>query len=1467
MVVLGKNCTVVRRTGLRVKVNGFASAIGSLNDVPVVDAVLVYVDEYTKEEYFMVVYNALYVPTMRHHLFPPFLMREAGLVVNEVPKIQSPDPDENTHSIYDPESKLRIPLKLNGIFSYFDCRGMTRNEMRNWKQRPQIHATPMGKTWNPYNPVYANEEAGFIDARGRFVDDRLPSKRKFHLIDETEDAWVNSADVQDTWVDPMSVEQYDELVRENFESASTILSDDADVSRSVASVSSILVGEDLADALDELEVSARYGMAGGSMSSCTVMDDLFEELSETGEPSQFERDLRATINEGVASIAALASKEQVGVTAERLSKIWRISDEEAQKTLDQTTQHGRYSYDTTISREFPTNDRGLRYKRLVDTVFFTDTMFVTGKAKSTRGYKACQVFVSDKGFVWIKLMKSIEMAEFLLALKGFVKEVGIPESLVCDPHRSQTAQEVRRFLYEVGTTLRVLERGTQWANLAERFIGILKNGTRADLAESNAPMVFWDYALERRAAIMNLTARGNHKLGGLNPYTATLGETADISNICGFGWFEWCYYLEDRGASVAQFPYQKAKLGRCLGPTKHVGNEMCQWVLTQKGTVVPRRTLRRLTPHELSVTNETERDKRRVFMDEIRRRYGDALNLPSPGKAILPTIEEETEEDLYEMWLNDPTDMTPWFDGDEGNDGTIDYEPIASEVTASSFPEADVLNNDGKPINPHSLTDMMIGVEVLLSPQGEKCAKLCKVLRRSVDKDGKTTGVYDPDPALNTMIYDCKFPSGAVEKYAANIIAQNVLEQVDNDGHYTVTLKQILDHRREGNAVSKEQRFITMRNGQRKLRQSTVGWKFFVEYTDGSSQWVALKDLKETNPVQVAEYVVARKIDDQVAFAWWVPYTLRKKSSIIASVKARAKRKTHKYGFEIPMDVDHAFRIDKKNGNHKWRDALIKEMNQLGVALKILENDEKLPVGYTKATGHLIFDVKLDLTHKARWVKDGHRTPEPDTSNYAGVVSRESVRIAFTYAAMMGLPVMAGDIRNAYLQAPTSEKHYIVCGREFGEQNVGKRALITRAIYGGRVAGRDFWLHLRECMQQLGFTSSKGDADVWYRPATKKDGTPYMEYCLLYVDDVLIVSENAEAVMRNEIGRYWNLKEDSIGKPSIYLGGKCREVTLANGTKCWAFGAAQYVRSAVENVEKWLKQSDRKLPKRADAPFKTGYRPEIDVSRELAGEEASYYQSLIGILRWIVELGRIDICLEVSMMSSHLALPREGHLEALFHIFAYLKKYFNAELVYDPTKPNIDRNLFQQQDWTYSTMSPEMMTEVLPPDMPEARGEGFVIRCYVDADHAGDAVTRRSRTGFIVFLNNAPIYWYSKRQGSVESSTYQAEFTAMKEAAEYIRSLRYRLRMMGIPVEEAAYIFGDNKSVLANTINPGSTLKKKCAAVAYHLVREGVARGEWITAWISTHLNIADLLTKPMSSGEKRNGFVKKVLQHIFRKE
>ena len=106
-------------------------------------------------------------------------------------------------------------------------------------------------------------------------------------------------------------------------------------------------------------------------------------------------------------------------------------------------------------------------------------------------------------------------------------------------------------------------------------------------------------------------------------------------------------------------------------------------------------------------------------------------------------------------------------------------------------------------------------------------------------------------------------------------------------------------------------------------------------------------------------------------------------------------------------------------------------MTNVGIEFQLLEQGEQAPPGWTKASRHIIFDIKMDFTRKARWVKDGHKTPDPTTSAYDIVVSRESVRIALPYYALMGLDVMAADVQNAYLQAPSSEKHYVICGAEF----------------------------------------------------------------------------------------------------------------------------------------------------------------------------------------------------------------------------------------------------------------------------------------------------------------------------------------------------------------------------------------------------------------------------------------------------
>ena len=164
--------------------------------------------------------------------------------------------------------------------------------------------------------------------------------------------------------------------------------------------------------------------------------------------------------------------------------------------------------------------------------------------------------------------------------------------------------------------------------------------------------------------------------------------------------------------------------------------------------------------------------------------------------------------------------------------------------------------------------------------------------------------------------------------------------------------------------------------------------------------------------------------------------------------------------------------MDTLNGNTLWENSRKLEMSNVGVVFEILKPGDKSPPGWKKASGHLIYDVKMDFNRKSRWVKDGHRTPNPKTSCYSWVVSCESIQTALNYAALHKIDVRAEDIQNAYLQAASSEKHFIYCGEEFGLEHAGSVALIRRALYGGKAAGRDFWHHLRSCMECIQFKSS-----------------------------------------------------------------------------------------------------------------------------------------------------------------------------------------------------------------------------------------------------------------------------------------------------------------------------------------------------------------------------------------------------------
>ena len=154
-----------------------------------------------------------------------------------------------------------------------------------------------------------------------------------------------------------------------------------------------------------------------------------------------------------------------------------------------------------------------------------------------------------------------------------------------------------------------------------------------------------------------------------------------------------------------------------------------------------------------------------------------------------------------------------------------------------------------------------------------------------------------------------------------------------------------------------------------------------------------------------------------------------------------------------------------------------------------------------------------------------------------------------------------------------------------------------------------------------------------------------------------------------------------IAPPNIYLGGKVKKMRFPNTVEARTFSSSQYFQEAVSNVDKFLQDLDGSmLPMKINATVFYGYRPELDSSPKLDVAYGTNYQPLIGILWWMVDLGRADIYWEVSMMSSHLALPIEGHLSQVFHIFAYLKKHHNSALVFDPSYPDVNIDTFLKHD-------------------------------------------------------------------------------------------------------------------------------------------------------------------------------------------
>ena len=267
-------------------------------------------------------------------------------------------------------------------------------------------------------------------------------------------------------------------------------------------------------------------------------------------------------------------------------------------------------------------------------------------------------------------------------------------------------------------------------------------------------MVFWDYCAENRSSITNLTNKDVFQLRGNTSHYATFGEEGDISKICQFGWYQWIYFW---GASAA-FTFPSHVLGHCLGPDNNEINEMAQWVIKSNVQIVPQRTMHKLTADELVLESEVK--KRADFTEAIKQQCGDSISI-----TVSIRLNPKDDDETYDL----------------------PFDEVAPKV-----PELDIVDDEGTPIHPTFMADILINAEVFIT-QGEDL-RLAKVILRYVDQDGEVIVNHNDILVLSNFMYNVEFPDGAEKLYLSNIISDNILNQVDADGYHQQSIDSILEH-------------------------------------------------------------------------------------------------------------------------------------------------------------------------------------------------------------------------------------------------------------------------------------------------------------------------------------------------------------------------------------------------------------------------------------------------------------------------------------------------------------------------------------------------------------------------------------------------------------------------------------------------------------------------------------------------
>ena len=668
--------------------------------------------------------------------------------------------------------------------------------------------------------------------------------------------------------------------------------------------------------------------------------------------------------------------------------------------------------------------------------------------------------------------------------------------------------------------------------------------------------------------------------------------------------------------------------------------------------------------------------------------------------------------------------------------------------------------------------------------------------------------------------YRVEFPNGKQRIYEyAELIA--LANKADEDGEERWTYEDIKGHRWSPDPRLK---------GKIELLIKWIGYE--------DKTWEPMEVIKTDDPVTLAKYAKDKGLLELSTWQWAKRYVKNKKKQIrMLRHLNKSKRKStgvkYQFGVRVPRTPREAIELDEADGTTHWTDAMKKETDLISEEYNCFReiNDNENLRDYQYIPLLWAFAVKYDGRRRARLVAGGHVTNDLDFDIYSGNVELETVRTAFIARELYDLEVITADIASAYIQADTCEKVYTIAGPEFGIKWKGKKVAITKALYGLKASGGMWHQKLADNLRNMGFRPSQADFDLWIRECTD-----HYEYIAVITDDLLIFTRNPEGILET-LKKVFGYELKGVGTPEYYNGG---DIGYDKEMKKWYFGARTYIRNTTDKIEKLL---GVKL-KNYGSPMETGDHPEVDDTDFLDGKNITIYQMMLGCAQWAITLGRYDVQYATNTLARFGAAPREGHRKRILRVFGYLKYNGKGRTMFDTEDPDVRNINFEENEWI--DLYPDAK-EAIPTYVPKAMNIKKVRVCIIlDASHASDLITRRSVTGFFIIIGRTITRWYSKRQNTVETSTYGSELVALRIAMEAIIEVRYKLRMMGIGFYEQSYVLCDNKSVVLNMQMPSSSLKKKHNSVAYNRCREIVASGIALIGHIEGKQNMSDLLTKPL---------------------